>query len=80
MPLIRIRVVDDALASGIVAPTDMLTAANHLASSTPQGRATSPLRWRVESIGGRPVRAASGQFILVDGAIDDGSAADARKA
>ncbi|MBN3830410.1 helix-turn-helix domain-containing protein [Burkholderia sp. Ac-20344] len=77
MPLIRIWVVDQALASGVAAPTDMLAAANHLASTTSQGRTSAPFRWRVESIGGRPVRTTSGQIIPVDGAIDGSSPADA---
>ncbi|WP_175997978.1 GlxA family transcriptional regulator [Burkholderia stabilis] len=77
MPLIRIWAVEHALASGIAAPTDILTAANRLAPTLPQGRTAAPFRWRVESIGGRPVRTASGQVIPVDGAIDGGSTADA---
>ncbi|MDR6497605.1 transcriptional regulator GlxA family with amidase domain [Burkholderia ambifaria] len=77
MPLIRIWAVEHALASGVAAPTDILTAANHLAATTSHGRASASFRWRVESIGGRPVRAASGQVIPVDGAIDGSSPADA---
>ncbi|WP_239483255.1 helix-turn-helix domain-containing protein [Burkholderia sp. MS455] len=77
MPLIRIWAVEHAIASGVAAPTDILTAANHLAATTSHGRASASFRWRVESIGGRPVRAASGQVIPVDGAIDGSSPADA---
>ncbi|WP_446900574.1 GlxA family transcriptional regulator [Burkholderia sp. YIM B11467] len=77
MPLIRIWAVNHALASGIAAPTDILTAANHLAPTTPARRTVTPFRWRIESIDGRPVRTASGQLVPVDGTIDGGSAADA---
>ncbi|NHV25961.1 GlxA family transcriptional regulator [Burkholderia sp. D-99] len=77
MPLIRIWAVDRALASGIAAPTDIFTAANHLAPSIRAGRPQAPFRWRIESIDGKPVRTASGQTAPVDGAIDCHSAADA---
>ncbi|WP_423369070.1 GlxA family transcriptional regulator [Burkholderia sp. LMG 32019] len=77
MPLIRIWAVDRALASGIAAPTDIFTAANHLAPSIRAGRPQAPFRWRIESIDGKPVRTASGQIAPVDGAIDGHSAADA---
>ncbi|BAX62399.1 GlxA family transcriptional regulator [Burkholderia stabilis] len=77
MPLIRIWAVDHALASGIAAPTDIFTAANHLAPSMRAGRPQAPFRWRIESIDGKPVRTASGQPSAVDGTIDGHSAADA---
>ncbi|RQR42071.1 MULTISPECIES: GlxA family transcriptional regulator [unclassified Burkholderia] len=77
MPLIRIWAVDHALASGIAAPTDILTAANHLAPSSRAGHPHTPFRWRIESIDGKPVRTASGQSVPVDGTIDGSSGADA---
>ncbi|WP_226816633.1 DJ-1/PfpI family protein [Burkholderia cepacia] len=77
MPLIRIWAVDHALASGIAAPTDIFTAANHLAPSLRNGRPQAPFRWRIESIDGKPVRTASGQAAAVDGTIDGHGTADA---
>ncbi|KUY62501.1 GlxA family transcriptional regulator [Burkholderia cepacia] len=77
MPLIRIWAVDHALASGIAAPTDIFTAANHLAPSLRIGRPQAPFRWRIESIDGKPVRTASGQAAAVDGTIDGHGTADA---
>ncbi|WCM25973.1 helix-turn-helix domain-containing protein [Sphingomonas sp. QA11] len=67
MTQIRIWAYDGILASGVSGPGDVFAAANHL-----MGRADArpPIRWRVESPDGRPVRTASGQIIAVDGAID----------
>ncbi|AGK47741.1 bacterial regulatory helix-turn-helix s, AraC family protein [Burkholderia thailandensis MSMB121] len=77
MPLIRIWAVEHCLASGVAAPIDILTAANRLATQADGERHARPFTWRVESIDGKPVRAASGQIIQVDGRIDGRSVADA---
>lgn len=72
--MIRIWVYDGILASGVSAPVDVFTAANHLGKDGPAGR---HLSWRVESIDGRPVCSGSGQVIEVDGRIDGRAGADA---
>ncbi|KVK89111.1 GlxA family transcriptional regulator [Burkholderia sp. MSMB1498] len=77
MPFIRIWAVEHCLASGIAAPIDMLTAANHLAAEDGSERRARAFTWRVDSIDGNPVRTASGQIAQVDGRIDGRSAADA---
>lgn len=71
MTMIRIWAYDGILASGVSGPADIFTAANRVAGATP------PIRWRIESPDGRPVRAASGQTIEVDGRIDGRASADA---
>ena len=79
MPTVRFWVFDGILASGVAGPIDVLHAANALASKRAAGsRGTSPkFVWRVESLDGRPVRAASGQTIAVDGRIDARNRSDA---
>lgn len=79
MAMIRIWVHDGVLASGISAPIDVFTAANSLAARRPAdgGKPFQPIAWRIESLDGRPVRAASGQEIAVDGRIDARRPADA---
>ena len=79
MPTVRFWVFDGILASGVAGPIDVLHAANSLASKRTAGsRATSPkFVWRVESLDGQPVRAASGQSIAVDGRIDARKRSDA---
>ncbi|KVT95507.1 transcriptional regulator [Burkholderia ubonensis] len=73
MAIVRIWVYDGILASGVAGPIDVFNAANSLGAST-----SSPqLVWRVESLDGQPVRAASGQAIAVDGRIDARKRADA---
>jgi transcriptional regulator GlxA family with amidase domain len=79
MIMIRIWVYDGILASGVAGPIDVLSAANHL-SAREAARRPDPLpmfEWRVESLDGQPVRAASGQSIAVDGKIDPRKRADA---
>lgn len=79
MITIRIWVYDGILASGVAGPIDVLNAANHL-SAREVTRRPNPLpmfAWRVESLDGQPVRAASGQSIAVDGKIDPRKRADA---
>jgi transcriptional regulator GlxA family with amidase domain len=79
MPTVRFWVFDGILASGVAGPIDVLHAANALASKrAAASRGTSPkFVWRVESLDGRPVRAASGQTIAVDGRIDARKRSDA---
>lgn len=72
--MIRIWVYDGILASGVSAPVDVFTAANHLGKVGPAARR---LAWRIESVDGRPVRSGSGQMIEVDGKIDGRASADA---
>lgn len=69
---IRIWVYDGVLASGIAGPIDVFHAANHLGAQNAARRAGPPARftWRVESLDGQPVKAASGQAIAVDGRIE----------
>jgi transcriptional regulator GlxA family with amidase domain len=76
---IRIWVYDGILASGVAGPVDVFNAANHLSSrETMRGLDSLPkFAWRVESLDGQPVRAASGQNISVDGKIDARKRADA---
>lgn len=64
--MIRIWVYDGVLASGVAGAIDVFHAANtfHV-----EGGHDKKLRWRVESLDGQPVRAASGQTIAVDGKI-----------
>ncbi|MBN3788461.1 helix-turn-helix domain-containing protein [Burkholderia sp. Ac-20353] len=79
MATIRIWVYDGILASGVAGPIDVFNAANRLgASRAAPGQPCAPtLTWRVESVDGQPVRAASGQTIAVDGRIDVRKRADA---
>jgi transcriptional regulator GlxA family with amidase domain len=74
MAIIRIWVYDGILASGVAGPVDVFSAANHFQAraQASQRKSTSaePLSWRVESLDGQPVTAASGQTISVDGKID----------
>ncbi|MGU7771856.1 GlxA family transcriptional regulator [Burkholderia sp. MR1-5-21] len=79
MAIIRIWVYDGILASGVAGPIDVFNAANRLgAGAAAQGQPSAPkLVWRVESLDGQPVRAASGQAIAVDGSIDVRKRADA---
>lgn len=72
--MIRIWVYNGILASGVSAPVDVFTAANHLDK---HGPAAPRLAWRIESVDGRPVRSGSGQMIAVDGKIDGRASADA---
>jgi transcriptional regulator GlxA family with amidase domain len=75
MVTIRIWVYDGVLASGVAGPIDVFNAANHLGA---REHTHSPrFEWRVESLDGHPVRAASGQSIAVDGKIDPRKRADA---
>lgn len=79
MIIIRIWVYDGILASGVAGPIDVFNAANHL-SAREGARRPDPscmFEWRVESLDGQPVRAASGQSIAVDGKIDPRKRADA---
>ncbi|GLQ52369.1 GlxA family transcriptional regulator [Dyella flava] len=72
MATIRIWVYDGILASGVAGAIDVLNAANHLRVRE-AARSATPLpkfAWRVESLDGQPVKAASGQSIAVDGHID----------
>ena len=91
--MVRIWVYDGILASGVAAPADVFTAANRFAANrfaaktaaktAAKGaaarcdRAPPSIAWRVESLNGAPVRAASGQIIAVDGRIDGRNRADA---
>jgi len=79
MIIIRIWVYDGILASGVAGPIDVLNAANHLsATEATRSKPSSPLfKWQVESLDGKPVTAASGQRIAVDGKIDPRKRADA---
>ena len=79
MPLIRIWVYDGILASGVAGIVDVLTAANTILAERQQTSRRQPplLRWRVESLDGKPVQTASGPRIEVDGAIADPAVADA---
>ena len=79
MITIRIWVYDGILASGVAGPIDVLSAANYLNGKL-AARGAKPLpmfAWRVESLDGQPVTAASGQSIPVDGKIDPRKRADA---
>src|SRR5215469_9202037 len=79
MTTIRIWVYDGILASGVAGPIDVFNAANHLGARDATRRPGPPSKftWSVESIDGRPVKAASGQSIAVDGVIDARKRADA---
>jgi transcriptional regulator GlxA family with amidase domain len=79
MMIIRLWVYDGILASGVAGPIDVFTTANRLGARAATG-GRKPFReilWRVESLDGRPVRAASGQSIAVDGRIDPRRRTDA---
>lgn len=77
--MIRIWVYDGILASGVAGPIDIFSAANHLSAREgfDSRRSAPKFTWRVESLDGGPVKAASGQSISVDGKIDPGKPADA---
>lgn len=79
MTMIRIWVYDGILASGVAGPIDIFSAANHLgAREGSDSRQSAPkFTWRVESLDGGTVKAASGQSISVDGKIDPRKPADA---
>lgn len=79
MTIIRFWVHDGILASGVAGPIDVLHAANRLATkeAARQPTTSAQFTWRVESLDGRPVSAASGQSIPVDGRIDARSHCDA---
>ena len=68
MITIRIWVYDGILASGVAGPIDVFNAANQLGAR--RRHDAQRFAWRVESLDGQPVRAASGQNIAVDGKID----------
>jgi transcriptional regulator GlxA family with amidase domain len=75
MITIRIWVYDGILASGVAGPIDVFNAANQLGAR--ERDAAQRFAWRVESLDGEPVKAASGQTIAVDGKIDGRKRADA---
>ena len=79
MPQIRIWVYDGILASGVAGSIDVFTAANAVLTERNESRpGKAPLlRWRVESLDGKPVQTASGQIVAVDGPINPRAAADA---
>jgi transcriptional regulator GlxA family with amidase domain len=79
MTTIRIWVYDGILASGVAGPIDVFNAANHLSAggTMRSSSASSRFEWRVESLDGREVKAASGQSIAVDGKIEPRRRADA---
>ncbi|MGM3277810.1 GlxA family transcriptional regulator [Ralstonia sp. 24A2] len=79
MTTIRIWAYDGILASGVAGPIDVFNAANHLMDQVPtrEGGRSTRFSWRVESMDGQPVTAASGQHIAVDGKIDGRKRADA---
>jgi transcriptional regulator GlxA family with amidase domain len=79
MKLIRIWVYDGILASGVSGPIDVFAAANRIAAKNPADRRHpfQPIRWRVESLDGKPVHTASGQTVAVEGRIDSRGRADA---
>ena len=79
MTTIRIWVYDGVMASGVAGPIDVFNAANHLHARevTHTSSPSTLFAWRVESLDGQPVRAASGQSISVDGKIDSRHRADA---
>jgi transcriptional regulator GlxA family with amidase domain len=76
---IRIWVYDGILASSVAGPIDVFTVANVVwADKNRSQHEAAPLfQWRIESLDGKPVRTASGQFVNVDGPINARSAADA---
>ncbi|MEM5326131.1 helix-turn-helix domain-containing protein [Paraburkholderia sp. JHI2823] len=77
MAIVRIWVYDGILASGVAGPVDVFSAANQFHARL-AGAPSAPLfAWRVESLDGQPVLAASGQTIHVDGKIDPRKKADA---
>ncbi|CAG9261445.1 Transcriptional regulator, AraC family with amidase-like domain [Burkholderia diffusa] len=79
MAIIRIWVYDGILASGVAGPVDVFSAANqfHARRAAPGARSAPLFTWRVESLDGQPVTAASGQIVPVDGRIDPRKRADA---
>jgi transcriptional regulator GlxA family with amidase domain len=77
MPLIRIWVYDHILASSVAGCIDVFAAANFLWLKRHGNGKAPPLKWRLESLDGKPVRTASGQVLNVDGLISPRSAADA---
>lgn len=79
MPQVRIWVYDGILASGVAGSIDVFTAANAVLTERNRDRpGKAPLlRWRVESLDGKPVQTASGQVVAVDGPIHARTTADA---
>jgi transcriptional regulator GlxA family with amidase domain len=75
MLTVRIWVYDGILASGVAGPIDVFNAANRLGALG--RRKASRFAWCVESLDGRPVQAASGQSIAVDGKIGERKRSDA---
>jgi transcriptional regulator GlxA family with amidase domain len=79
MITIRIWVYNGILASGVAGPIDVFNAANLLGARkiTPGPTPLPMFAWRAESLGGQPVKAASGQGIPVDVKIDSRKRTDA---
>ncbi len=79
MRLIRVWVYDGILASTVAGAIDVFAVANALwANENQSGQPVQPLfSWRTESVDGKPVQAASGQMIAVDGKLGARAAADA---
>jgi len=77
MRQIRIWVYDGILASSVAGVIDVFMAANAVwAERNGHGKAP-PLRWRLESMDGKPVQTASGQCVNADGPINARAAVDA---
>jgi transcriptional regulator GlxA family with amidase domain len=74
---IRLWVYDGIMASSVAGCIDVFTLANVVGAEMKGRGKMPPLRWRVESLDGKPVRAASGQVVNVDGPINARAAADA---
>ncbi len=77
MPQIRLWVYDDILASSVAGIVDVFMAANAVWSERNGRTSKPPLQWRIESLDGKPVRTASGQFVSADGPINTRASADA---
>jgi transcriptional regulator GlxA family with amidase domain len=79
MRRVVVWVYEGCLASAFAGPIDVLLLANAVwARVNRENKRVKPLfEWRVESLDGRTVRAASGRTIDVDGAIGSGVRADA---
>ena len=74
---IKIWVYDGILASGVAGTVDVFTAANTVWARAKGSDGKMPLlRWRIESLDGKPVQTASGQMVQVDGVVNARSAAD----
>lgn len=77
MAQIRLWVYDGIMASSAAGCIDVFTLANAVWAEKNGGGKMPPLRWRVESLDGKPVRTASGQIASVDGPINARAATDA---